>query len=185
MNDSLWIGAATIVAVLVGPILAVFVSKFNDDRRAAYFRRVDIFKTLMRTRRMPIHYDHVGALNLVEVEFDKYPQVINAWKKYLSNLSEKTPDINEQDRRESFLKKRNNLLIRLISEIAKSLKIKVEQLDILEGNYVPQGWEDEQWEQRVARMHLISVLSGKSPIYVNAFQKNHLSNPYPPPPSDS
>ena len=46
------IAAATIVAVLVGPILAVLITRIIDDQRASKARRMDIFRTLMRTRRI-------------------------------------------------------------------------------------------------------------------------------------
>jgi hypothetical protein len=180
-----WMGLATIIAVVLGPILAVVITRINDDRRADRARKLDIFRTLMRTRRMPVHFEHVGALNLVEVEFVDYPDVVKAWKEYLSNLGEDLPPIEQKDRFDAAVKKRDSLLTRLIHEISKVLKINVEQLDILEGNYVPQGWHDEEWEQRLARRGLIGVLQGMSPIIVQFQQPGQAQNPYPPPPAPS
>lgn len=73
-------------------------------------------------------------------------------------------------------------MTRLISEIAKTLKIELEQLEILEGNYIPQGWIDDDREQRLARRSLLNVLTRRSPIAVQIQQAPLEQDPYPPPP---
>ena len=180
-DDGLWMGLATIVAVFLGPVFAVLAARHMDNRRADKARKLDIFRTLMRTRGLTSHWEHVGALNLVQVEFIDCPVVVNAWKAYLANLGEEIP-IEQKNRHDAFIKKRNSLLTTLIDEIAKVLKIKVTQLDILEGNYVPLGWADEEWEQQLVRRGLINVLYGRASIPIHADQPQQEQNPYPPPP---
>ncbi len=153
-----WFSISTIIAVVLGPILAVWITRIIDDRRAQQTRKMDIFRTLMRTRRTPIHFEHVGALNLVEVEFSENKDVVDAWKAYLKNLGEELPPLEQKDRHDKAVKDRDALLTKLIYEISVVLKFRVQQLDILEGNYVPQGWHDDDWEQRLVRRHLIGVL---------------------------
>ena len=167
--------ALTIIAIFLGPFSALLVSRFLDNSRADKVRRMDIFRTLMRTRNQLLSWDHVQALNLVELEFRKYPKAIDAWKNYLEKLSEPSPPIQEQERYQQFHAKREKLLTLLIGEIAKTLKIEVEQLEILEGNYVPQGWDDAEWEENVIRRALIEVLHGKSAILVKS-QQEQLDN---------
>lgn len=177
-----WMAVATIVAVLVGPIIAVWVTRYFDDRKEVRARRMDIFRTLMRTRKMPIHFDHVGALSLVEIEFAKDGKVIAAWKDYLKNLGERLPPEADNDTQNAFFKKRDSLLTKLIYEISQVLKFKVEQLDILEGNYIPQGWNDDDFEQRMARKALLDVLSGRRPILIQPYAPTQGVGPYPPAP---
>ncbi len=181
MNDSLmtWLN---LIVILAGPLLAVWFTRCNDDRRADKSRKMDIFRTLMRTRKMPVHVDHVGALNLVEIEFIGREKVIAAWKAYLANLSEALPPIEKKDEYDQAIRKRDSLLTKLLSEIAQALKIKVEQLDILEGNYIPQGWLNDDWEQRLARRHLIDVLAGRKAICIRTGPTANAQSPYPPPP---
>ncbi|MAZ22082.1 MAG: hypothetical protein CMN19_13185 [Roseovarius sp.] len=140
---------------------------------------MDIFRTLMRTRKMPIHFDHVGALNLIEIEFAKDADVIAAWKNYLKNLSERLPADANKDDEIAFSKARENLLTKLIYEISKVLKFKVEQLDILEGNYIPQGWNDDDWEQKIVRKALIDVLGGRRPLLIQPHTPSQKNGPYP------
>ena len=182
-DDGLWMGLATIVAVFLGPVFAVWVARHMDTRRADEARKLNIFRTLMCTRGLPLDRDHVGALNLVEVEFIDCPDVVKAWKAYLANLGGEVPPIEQKDRHDAFIKKRNSLLTKLIDEIAKVLKINVTQLDILEGNYVPQGWANEEWEQQLVRRGLINVLYERASIPTHAHQPQQEQNPYPPPPA--
>ena len=92
MDNGIWMGLATIVAIIVGPVIAVWITRKIDQDRAAKVRKMEIFRTLMRTRGMPIHWDHVGALNLVEVEFIDHQDVIEPWKEYLALLHERPPE---------------------------------------------------------------------------------------------
>lgn len=51
------------------------------------------------------------------------------------------------------------------------------------GNYVPQGWHDDDWEQKLVRRHLIGVLSGRVPLTVRPEVAQIENSPYPPPPN--
>ncbi|GGA73017.1 hypothetical protein GCM10011385_28610 [Nitratireductor aestuarii] len=183
MNEGIdWFALATAAAALAGPVVAVWITRMSDSRKEVQARRMDIFRTLMRTRKMPIHQDHVGALNLIEVEFAADDSVIKAWKEYLRNLSDRPPVQANELVQADFFKRRETLLTKLISEMAKVLKFKVEQMDIFEGNYIPQGWHDEDWEQKIARKGLIDVLSGKRPIVIQPYCPSQGQGPYPPAP---
>lgn len=183
MDDSTLIGAVAAVAAIAGPAIAVWITRWSDDRKEIRARRMDIFRTLMRTRKMPVHYDHVGALNLVEVEFYNEAQVIGAWKEYLKNLGENIPGDLPESELFNFRKKRDSLLTKLIYEISRVLNFRVDQLDILEGNYLPQGWNDEEWQQRTARGALLDVLSGRRALLVQQYIPERGVGPYPPAPS--
>ncbi|WP_143103459.1 DUF6680 family protein [Albimonas pacifica] len=174
--------AATLIAVLVGPVLAVLVTRLIDQRREVRARRMDVFRTLMRTRKLPVHFDHVGALNLVEVEFADKKQVISAWKDYLKSLSERLASNASEEEHEGLRRRRDSGLTKLIYEISKVLNFKVEQLDILEGNYMPQVWDDDDWEQRMVRRSLRAVLDGQRPVLFQHYSPQAGLGPYPPAP---
>lgn len=177
-----WFAVATAFAAVLGPVVAVWITRLSDDRKEVQGRRMDIFRTLMRTRKLPVHFEHVGALNLIEIEFANDPAVISSWKEYLKVLSEPIPPESDTAAYSQLRQKRDAHLTKLISSIAKVLKFKVEQMDIFEGNYVPQGWFDDDWEQKLARKGLIDVLSGNRPIVIQPFVPPQAGAPYPPPP---
>lgn len=177
-----WFAVTTIVAVLVGPIFAVIVTRLMDNYRAARERKFHIFRSLMKTRKMPIHLEHVEALNLVEIEFIKHAQVITTWKAYLENLGSELPPTADKAAFDSAIQKRDSLLTKLLSDIANVLKVKIAQLDILHGNYVPQGWVNDDIDQRLVRTQLLNVLSGRAPLSIRPAPA--VSSPFPPPPEN-
>jgi hypothetical protein len=50
---------------------------------------------------------------------------------------------------------------KILSEMAKTLRIRVEQLDIFEGGYVPQGHVNIEREQAAIRRLLSEIADGK------------------------
>ena len=146
--------------------------------RADKDRKYDIFRTLMRTRMVPLPWEHVGALNLVEVELIEHTEVVQAWKAYLENLAQPVPSYNDDIYNRS-RQDRDALLTSLLDKIAQALDIKISQLDILQGNYVPRGWSDDNQEQRclgaVSCRSFMATLP--SPF---AYSRHHLAvRPFP------
>jgi hypothetical protein len=177
-----WFAVVTALAAIAGPVIAVWITRKSDDRKEVQARRMDIFRTLMRTRKLPVHFEHVGALNLIEIEFSDDAPVIAAWKEYLKVLSEPIPPETDDVGHAQLRQRRDASLTKLISSIAKVLKFKVEQMDIFEGNYVPQGWLDDDWEQKLTRKILIDVLSGRRPIMIQPHTPIQAGGVYPPAP---
>ena len=149
---------ATIIAIVIGPIAAVLITRFFDVHRAKKDRRWDIFRNLMRYRRTALHAEFVGALNLLEVEFHHDPAVIDAWKRLLESFE--TP--GQENRR-------STALTRLLSEVAKSLGAPIEQLDIFSGAYSPQGWFDADEQNADIRAYLHDIATGKKALPMIAF----------------
>ena len=68
------------------------------------------------------------------------------------------------------------------------MNVKMEQLDIFESNYIPQGWHDDDFQQRYLRTLSINLLSGRNtlPISVlSAQNQTEQSSPFPPPPESN
>ena len=62
---------------------------------------------------------------------------------------------------------RQALLAKLLHSIAKSLGFKIEQLEIFEGGYSPQGWEDVEREQRFIRRYVVEMALGRRHLPVS------------------
>lgn len=122
MNDSTgvdWMAIVTLLAIIVGPLLAVWVTRISDERREIRKRKMDIFRTLMRTRKVPIHFDHVGALNLIEVEFHHDPRSYGRMEEMPPKFDEKLSPNSDNETQNEFIKKRDSLRTKLIHEISK------------------------------------------------------------------
>ena len=82
------VNVISVVGLFAGPIFAVIVGRIMEDARAQRARRMDVYRTLMRTRRAQMGVDHVGALNLVEVEFAGCSEVTIAFRGLMTLLNE-------------------------------------------------------------------------------------------------
>lgn len=180
----------TLVAIFGGPVIAVILTRWIDERRATRHRRMDVFRTLMRTRRSPLHPDHVGALNLVEIEFFGNDKIINPLKKLMQHFADnhhRIPDElvkddmpnDEKSRRNQKFdlrlnEERNELRTILLHAIAKNLGFNIEQLEIFRGGYTPQGWDNVEFEQSIIRQYFVDLYLGRKtiPIEVIARQES-------------
>lgn len=175
--------ALTILAILAGPIVAVWITRRLDDRRLKQTRRMDVFRTLMRTRRVTLSPDHVGALNLVEIEFQDEKSVIDAWRQYFESLGARWPNDLQEPEIEHRLKRRSALLTKLLHAMATALDFEIEQLDIFEGGYAPQGWQDDEQAIKEIRYRLLQLLNGNGALPITSVtQPSARTGPYPPPP---
>ena len=59
----------TIVAIVFGPFLGIWVHGKLEDQKTTSQRKLDIFKTLMATRATPLARVHVESLNRIDIEF--------------------------------------------------------------------------------------------------------------------
>ena len=126
--------------------------------------------------------NHVGALNLIEIEFAGCDTVLKSWKKLFEHFGEShvpyatesidenmaPEEVNSKNSRfdERLYNERQRLLTKLLHAIAKEMKFDIEQLEIFEGGYIPQGWIDTEMEQRIVRKYVLDLYWGTRVIPV-------------------
>lgn len=180
-----WVEVLTLIALIVGPISAVLITRYMDYRRERQQRRMEIFRTLMRTRRTPVEPAHVGALNLIEIEFATDAEVIRAWKELLTHFGTEhtrraderhveglTPEqVSARDRvfHDRLFDERQRLLAKLLHAMARVLNFKVEQLEIFEGGYTPQGWFNVELENMAVRRLFAEIAIGRRTLPIGVF----------------
>ena len=74
-----------IVAVIVAPIIAVWIGQKLQDRAEKRKDKMSVFKAIM-TDRYGWSRETVLALNSIPIVFAKDKDIRDAWKKYLSTL---------------------------------------------------------------------------------------------------
>jgi hypothetical protein len=167
------VSLAIIFATFFGPIVAVWMTRRIDEKRASRQRQLDVFRTLMRTRRSNLSYEHVSALNLVEIEFDGVEAVQQAFSQLMGHLntqSSSSPDWGSQ---------RHTLLTKLLSAMATHLKYSIQQLDLLAGGYAPQGWQTTEEQEQLQRRLIIELLSSQRSLPVSPAEPTP-PRPFPP-----
>ena len=155
-----------ILAIILGPIIAVQLTKYIDSKKEDTKRKLDIFKTLMSTRAYTISWEHVKALNTIDLEFNssnpKEKEVLNAWKAYLDLLGNKSIS--------SWNEKRIELLTDLLHKMAIVLSYDFDKTHIKNSSYAPIAYDDIETEQLIMRRGVIEILEGKKSLPVHITQ---------------
>lgn len=172
----------TIYAIYIGPIKAAELSIRLQAKKEKEARRHAVFKSLMQTRDMPLVFEHVSALNLIQLEFNEDTKVLDALKTYISILNSKFPDASDPHVFEIFHKDKKNKLYDLIHEIGKSVGYTFDKRELEDLSYSPIGWNNDDQEMRTFRNMVIELLSGRRSLPVTGAT---LPNPerFPPPPA--
>jgi hypothetical protein len=162
-------------AVYVAPQKAFEAQWKLQQREEARKRRLQAFTTLMATRGNVIHYRHVEALNLIDVEFseDSERDIRDAWKTYLDHLNTYAVDQthepdeaklrNLQNQKED---RRKDLLAELLQKMGARLGYGFDFTYLKGRAYYPQGHGTEAEEQSSLRKGLIEILWKGRPLIV-------------------
>jgi len=165
LPPEIWLSLATIIAIILGPILAIQVEKFLEDRREQKRRKLWIFRELMITRSTRLSPRHVEALNGVQMEFSskgKEKRVLDAWKTYVDHMNiPNPPDLNTWGTRS------DDLLTDLLYEMGLCLGYDFEKVRIKREIYTPRYFEEIEREQNELRKAAIEVFKGNRPLKVD------------------
>lgn len=153
------------LAVIIGPILAVQIQKIIDRRIEARNQKLKVFRDLMTTRASILAFQHVSALNMVGLEFNgrRYTKVINAWKTYLDHLNS-YPDDGDESMQKIWIEKRTDQLSDLLYEMGESLGVEFDKVHIKKAGYVPKAYTDQENENKYIRSQLVDVFLGRKSI---------------------
>ncbi|HXA68247.1 MAG TPA: DUF6680 family protein [Bryobacteraceae bacterium] len=181
----------TIVAIIVGPIAALYIQRKLDRERAARDRKLHVFRTLMTYRASRLSAPFVEALNAIEVEFyaekdKKAKRVVEFWREYCDQLF--NPDFNDPAKLSQAVDKSTELLNDLLSEMGAYLGYRFEKGILRRNVYNPRGWAETENEQQLLRKAAVEVFGGKQPLRVkieeDAVQPG-ISMPFSQPPAEN
>jgi hypothetical protein len=154
-------------AVYVAPPKAFEAQWELQLKKEARDRRMHVFTTLMATRGNALHYRHVEALNLIDVEFSEPSErdIRDAWKKYLDHLGIRLPDEtqepNEARRRDiqnQHEERRKDYLAELLQKMGIRLGYNFDFTYLKGRAYYPEGHGKMVEEESAVRRGLIEVL---------------------------
>jgi len=163
-----------LAAVVVAPMIAVFVQRNIDILRERRGRKTWVFHTLMATRAAKVSPEHVRALNMIELEFYGWKlgrlryvpagqrAVTVAWKNYLDFLTTPTKDSDPMEWRG----KADDLLTDLLDKMADCLGYHFDTMQLKRGIYYPQAHSVLEAELQVIRDRLAKILNGEEELPV-------------------
>jgi len=134
MDTTAWL---TLLAILLGPIVAVAVSLWVEGRRRRREARLMVLRQLIVTRHLASDPNYSAAINLVPVEFNDEPAVITEYKAYQEAIRQ-VPGEDPQaialcDQRVSITQ------TKLIFAIMRSLNLKASEADLPAEAYAARG----------------------------------------------
>lgn len=154
-----------IAAVLLGPLIAVQVTRHLDEKKEMRERKLWVFKTLMATRQYSVSPPHVEALNRIELEFSgkipKEKRVLDAWKEYHDHLS------NKQSPLDQWGPKRVDLFVEMLHKMAQALDYSFDKVNIKNSSYSPVAHGELENEQQALRRAAIDILEGRRAVPVD------------------
>ncbi|GLS86514.1 hypothetical protein GCM10010873_14880 [Cypionkella aquatica] len=176
MNDyQFWVNCAilvaTIFAIVYGPLKAVKITRSEDEQREDRARKYLILSDLMRTRQARIDPTHVGALNLVELEFYGKAKVVEAYRAYARHLNSPFPNSSE-DEVDRHSENGNDLFTNLLYEIAHELGFTFDKRDLSRLGYLPLGLSRFHDNAHVNAHLLREILEGKRALNIANFVSN-------------
>ena len=166
MKISDWI---MVLAVICGPVLAVQAQKWIEGFRDKRNRRLNTFKRLMATRGAPLSWNHVEALNSIELEFSgrskNDEQVRRRWREYHDHLNSLSSDPDKQkEQLDRWTERKDELLAHLLCEMGEAVGYDFDIVSVRRGIYSPIGHANFDFETQAIRRLLIQVLTGKQPL---------------------
>ena len=154
-----------IVAVILGPILAVQVQKLIETWKEKRDRKHVIYKTLMATRGTPVSPNHVEALNMIELEFDRSKDrgVVDSWRIYRDHLysaPQNYQDPNYKSQMDAWTAKTPDYLTDLLFSMSEALGYDFDKVLLKKGSYTPQAYGNLELDQWLLRRGIIDLLNG-------------------------
>ncbi len=158
----------TIVAIILGPLLAVKIQRAGDERRAkendAKQRKMYVFRALMANRGAMLSPQYVEALNLIDIDFYGNTAITNKWKEMLDHLASAP---KKEENEEQFNVKLDRWIERtgehqsdLLELIAIDLGYSYDKVLLKKGGYAPVAHAMNEQEQTTLRQALIRLFEG-------------------------
>lgn len=164
---------AIVCATLFGPIFAVWASEWRQRKRQIHDRKEWVFRSLWSTRSVPLHPDHVQALNHIDFAFPEkdYPAISDAWHLYFAHLN--TDQGQTEDSLARWNDKSSSLLADLILLMASDLNFPFSKSLVKQPSYYPKGYVFTESQQNELRSLLLEVLKNGRPINIRTIKEDN------------
>lgn len=156
-----WFDWITVVALALGPVLALFSQRFLDWFREKKNRRVNLYLTAMAYRGMWLHPDSVRALNAIDTVFDKNndKKVRDAWTAVIAQATIPRPPIADQAGTRAWDQRLLDLRVDLYQLLGAAVGYKHTVAYIKNQSYVPQYYVDAEFELLQIRKGFVKLIT--------------------------
>ena len=127
----------TLVAIIVGPIVAVAITLWVESRRRKSESRMVVARLLMATRHLPGDANYSTAINLIPIEFHDCKAVMTAFKEYGRQIRNALPDTEEG--RQLMHRETMTAQTKLLSAVLQAMGMRVSEADLALEAYAAGG----------------------------------------------
>lgn len=171
MTTSEWL---MIIAILLAPLFALQAQKLIDLFRERRNRKMRVFEALMTTRKEQLSFQHVQALNMIDIYFygikilgknwrsKREKRVLTAWETYLDHLN--YPGEIPETHIDTWVSKKDDLFVELLFEISRSVGYTFEKLHLKRSTYSPKAHGEQFLDNESMRRNLVQILDGSKPL---------------------
>jgi hypothetical protein len=161
LKPSEWI---MIVAIVVGPILAVVTQLVWQKMRLKRDQKLWVFSTMMSLRAVPLNPDFIKAVNFIDVVFYNNKKIRDRWKAVLAHLS--SDAYKPENFTPAAFERFRDLLAELLAEMAKDLGYNFDYTHIKENAWTPTLHGQEFEENIKLRKALLASFDAAGGIHV-------------------
>jgi hypothetical protein len=149
-------------------MLAVAIQLGFEMRRESRKRKLYVLDTLMSYRGRLVHSDNVRAMNMIDIVFYSNAAVRVRFKTLLTHLD--SDAMKAQPITPETLSRAEDLIVELISEIAKDVGYSFDHTLIKRQAYRPGAFQDEETYTTHVRAAVMAVLQGRESLRVKVEQ---------------
>lgn len=120
----------------------------------------------MATRAEPVSFDHVKALNMIDIEFYGIKEITTSWNKYRDHLNSYPQNNPKESDQKSWNDNTPENLTNLLFEMSKLLGFTFNKELLKKGSYIPDAHSIINIEQMVIRQRLAQLLTGNQTLKV-------------------
>jgi hypothetical protein len=158
-----WTSIAIIFATLAGPILAVWAADIRAEHHRIHERKETVFFSLVSTRGARMQFEHVAALNRIELVFPRlsHPHVVDAWELYLKHLCNEQGQSLNKEIFDRWAETADNLFHDMLQIMATDLKIPFSKTSFKYNAYYPIGYARTDSQINEIRELLVALLKNE------------------------
>lgn len=132
MTTDFWI---TILVIVLGPFLAVGVTRWSEKRRGDYAPRHDVFRGLMKTRKTWGNPEHAEALNVIEIEHHGRSVLLSAYKNLFACFERGLPRRDDESMKQPRTERHSHSLCSLRLAMSQGVGDQHGPFGLLRGGY--------------------------------------------------
>lgn len=158
-------GIIEVLAILLSPLIALQVSARLDALKERRQRKVAIYRILMATRAQNLIWDHINALNSIDIDFagpgKKDKAVRDKWKEYLDHLGD------DQMEPSQWATTRIEKLVEVLFVMGPAVGYSFDKVHLKRGIYSPRFHGRLEEDNEAIRTMARQLLEGKAALRVH------------------